>query len=139
MVTQLARNGWLLAWRGLIAVLFGLAALRPGATLTALVLLFGAYALADGLLALTASWLDRHALDREWVLLSKGLAGITIGALTYLWPSVTARELVFLIAAWTLLTGAFETVGVLDLRNVVKRERQMAWNGLIERQMLRAR
>ena len=48
MVTRLTRNWRLLTLRGMIAVLFGLAALVwPGATLTALALLFGAYALVD--------------------------------------------------------------------------------------------
>ena len=140
MVTRLARKGWLLALRGMVAVLFGLAALVwPGATLTALVLLFGAYALIDSLLALIVSLLDRHEFDHGWVLLLKGLAGIATGVLTFLWPSVTAQALVYLIAAWAILTGAFEVVAAVDLRNVVEGERQLAWGNLIEREMTGAR
>jgi uncharacterized membrane protein HdeD (DUF308 family) len=139
MVTRLTRKWWLLALRGMVAVLFGLAALVwPGATLTALVLLFGAYALVDGLLALVVSRLDRHEFDHGWVLLLKGLAGIATGALTLLWPSVTAQALLYLIAAWAILTGAFEAVAAVDLRNVVEGERQLAWGNLIEREMMGA-
>jgi len=138
-VTRLARKWWLLALRGMVAVLFGLAALVwPGATLTALVLLFGAYALVDGLLALIVSRLDRHEFYHGWVLLLKGLAGIATGVLTCLWPSVTAQALVYLIAAWAILTGAFEVVAAVDLRNVVESERQLAWGNLIEREMMGA-
>ncbi len=137
MVTRLTRKWWLLAWRGMVAVLFGLAALVwPGATLTALVLLFGVYALVDGLLAVIVSRLDRHEFDHGWVLLLKGLAGIAIGVLTYLWPSVTAQALVYLIAAWAILTGAFEVVAAVDLREVVEGERQLAWGNLIEHEMM---
>jgi uncharacterized membrane protein HdeD (DUF308 family) len=137
MVTRLTRKWWLLALRGMIAVLFGLAALVwPGATLTALVLLFGAYALVDGLLALIVSLLDPDEFDRGWVLLLKGLAGIGIGVVTFLWPSVTPQALLYLIAAWAVLTGAFEVVAALDLRNVVEGERQLAWGNLIEHEMM---
>ena len=140
MVTRLTRNWRLLALRGVVAVLFGLAALVwPGATLTALVLLFGAYALVDGLLALVVSRLDRHEFDHGWMLLLKGLAGIAAGVLTLLWPSITAQALVYLIAAWAILTGAFEVVAAVDLRNMVEGERQLAWGNLIEHEMTGAR
>ena len=120
-------------------MLFGLAALVwPGATLTALVLLFGAYALVDGLLAVIVSRLDRHEFDHGWVLLFKGLAGIAAGVLTYLWPSVTAQALVYVIAAWAILTGAFEVVAAVDLRKLVEGERQLAWSNLIEHEMMGA-
>ena len=139
MVTRLTRKWWLLTLRGMIAVLFGLAALVwPGATLTALVLLFGAYALVDGLLALIVSRLDRHEFDHGWVLLLKGLAGIATGVLTLLWPSVTAQALLYLIAAWAILTSAFAVVAAVDLRNMVEGERQLAWGNLIEHEMMGA-
>ncbi len=152
MVTQLARKWRMLALHGMVAVLFGWAALVwPGATLTALVLLFGAYALVDGLLALIVSLLDRYEFDHGWVLLLKGLAGIALGVLTFLWPGDTAQALLYLIAAWAILTGAFEVVAAADLRNVVEGERhwawrnvvegerQLAWGNLIEREMMGAR
>ena len=140
MITQLNRNWWLLAWRGMIPVLLGLAILVPlDINLAAMGLLFGAFALADGLLALIVSWLDRYEFDRGWVLLLKGPASIAIGVLTLLWPSITAQALVSLIAAWAILTGAFEAVTVLDLRDVVEGKRQSAWDNLIEREMMRVR
>ncbi len=136
MVTRLTRKWWLLALRGMVAVFFGWAALVwPGTTLTALVLLFGAYALVDGLLAVIVSLLDRNEFDHAWVLLLKGLAGIATGVLTYLWPSVTAQALVYLIAAWAILTGAFELMAAVDLRKLVEGERQLAWGNLIEHEM----
>ena len=139
MVTRLTRKWWLLALRGMIAALFGLAALVwPGATLTALVLLFGAYALVDGLLALVVSLLDPDEFDRGWALLLKGLAGIATGVVTFLWPSVTPQALLYLIAAWAVLTSVFEVVAALDLRNVVEGERQLAWGNLIEHEMMGA-
>jgi uncharacterized membrane protein HdeD (DUF308 family) len=122
----------------MIPVLLGLAVLvRLDITLAAMGLLFGAFALAEGLLALIVSRLDRHEFDHRWVLLLKGPASIAIGVLALLWPSITAQALVSLIAAWAILTGAFEAVAMLGLRKVVEGERQSAWDNLIEREMMR--
>jgi uncharacterized membrane protein HdeD (DUF308 family) len=140
MVARLARNGWVLAWRGMIAVLLGLAILvRLDITLAATGLLFGAFALTDGLLALIVSRLDRHKFDHGRVLLLREVAGIAIGLVALLWPSVTAQAMVYLIASWAILTGAFEAVAVLDLRSVAEGERKLAWGNAIEREMMRAR
>jgi uncharacterized membrane protein HdeD (DUF308 family) len=140
MITQSTRNRWLLALRVTIPALLGLAILIPlDVTLAAMGLLFGAFALADGLLALIVSWLDRYQVDHRWVSLLKGPASIAIGALTFLWPSIAAQALVSLIAAWAILNGAFAAVAVLDLRHVVEGKRQAAWDNLIVREMVRVR
>ncbi|HEX3458102.1 MAG TPA: DUF308 domain-containing protein, partial [Candidatus Baltobacteraceae bacterium] len=50
-----ARNWWALLIRGIAAVIFGILALVwPGATWYAIAILFGAYALVDGIFALVA-------------------------------------------------------------------------------------
>jgi len=140
MITQSTHKWWLLALRGMIPVLLGLAILvRLNIALAAMGLLFGAFALADGLVALIVNRLDRHESDRGWVLLLQGSASIAVGVVTLFWPSITAQALLSLIAAWAILTGAFEAVAVLDLRNVVEGERQSAWGNLIEREMTRVR
>jgi uncharacterized membrane protein HdeD (DUF308 family) len=52
----LRRNWWLLALRGLAAVVFGaLAFVWPGATLITLVWLFGGFALVNGVLSLAVA------------------------------------------------------------------------------------
>ncbi len=52
LLSALSERWWALLLRGLLAVLFGLIALfLPGMTLTVLVLVFGAYALVDGVFA----------------------------------------------------------------------------------------
>jgi uncharacterized membrane protein HdeD (DUF308 family) len=140
MITQLTRSWWWLALRGMVAVLLGLAILFPlDINLAAMGLLFGAFALADGLLALIVSRLDRYQFDDGWLLLLKGPASIAIGVLTLLWPGITAQALVALIAAWAILTGAFVAMAALDLRNLVEGARQSAWDNLIEREMMRVR
>ena len=54
---QLTRNWWILALRGAVSVVLGLIAfLLPALTLAALVILFGAFALVDGVTRLSAGF-----------------------------------------------------------------------------------
>jgi len=126
----LARNWWVVMLRGLVAILFGIATfVAPGISLLVLVLMFGGYALADGVLAL-ASAIRGHGSDRWWVLLLQGIVGIGAAVVTLVWPGITAFALVWVIAAWALVTGAFEVVVAFRLRRVIAHEWLLALSGL---------
>ena len=58
MAVILTRNWWALALRGLAGIIFGIITFAwPGISLAALVLLFGAYALTDGIFAIAMTLL----------------------------------------------------------------------------------
>ena len=102
----LARNWWLIALRGVLGVVFGLIALiLPFATILALVLLFSAYMLVDGVFAIYAA--VRAARQREnWGFMAfQGAASIVTAVLAFLWPGLTVFGFVLLIAAWSIVTG----------------------------------
>ena len=106
-MTHLYIGGWRrLALRGVAAILFGFATLAwPGLTLWALVLLWGAYALVDGVLALSTAISVPLLSHRGWLALH-GIAGIAAGIMTFAWPSITALALLYVIAAWAFIVGA---------------------------------
>jgi uncharacterized membrane protein HdeD (DUF308 family) len=132
MVVVLARNWWALALRGLAAVLFGIMAFAwPGMTLGVLVLLYGAYALVDGVLAIIAAVAGRTSGMPWWALLLEGVLGITVGILTFAWPGITALVLLYLIAAWAVATGVFEVVAAIRLRREIRGEWLLALSGII--------
>ena len=134
MMMQLIRKWSLLVLPAVVVMLYALAALIwPVATLTALRLLFGAYALADGLIIM--SRLARTDLDHGRRLRARGLASIALGVLIGLWSSATAPALVAIIAAWVILARAFETGAM----RVVAEKWQTVWGNLTERKMVRAR
>ena len=122
MDQAITRSSRLLGLAGLAGIIFGIAALVwPGITLVVLVALFGAFALVTGVFSLVAG-LD-FATERasHWVpMVLGGLGGIGIGVLTFFRPGITALALVFLIAAWAILTGVFEFVAGIEFTGQVK-------------------
>jgi len=132
MVHALARNWWALVLRGLFAVLFGIAAFAlPGITLGALVLLYGAFALVDGIFAVTSVMVGRPRGMPWWAVLVEGLFGIAVGVITFLWPGITALALLYLIAAWAVVTGVFEIVAAIRLRKEIEGEWLMVLSGIL--------
>jgi uncharacterized membrane protein HdeD (DUF308 family) len=127
MTTELAvvpRHWWALALRGVAAVVFGILAFTlPGMTLAVLVLLFGAYALVDGVLAIVSAL--RSSGEHLWYLLFEGVLGIVAGVAAFAWPGLTALVLLFIIAVWAVLTGLLEVVAAVRLRKAIKNE--WAW------------
>jgi len=132
MLLTLAQNWWAIVLRGVCAVLFGLAAfLWPGLTVTVLVLLYGAYALVDGVLAVLWSLAGRHLGAFPWGVLLAGVGGIIFGVITFLWPDLTALALLYLIAAWAIVRGAFEIIAAFHLRREIENEWLLALSGVL--------
>ena len=131
--TQVSRNyWWILALRGVLAVLFGvLAIVWPHLTLLVLVLLFGAYAIVNGVMALIVALQERRVYSRWWIVLIEGLAGIIAGLVAFLWPGITALALLYVIAAWALVTGVFEIVAAFSVRLPVAMEWTLALAGIL--------
>jgi len=132
MIGVLVRNwGWI-ALRGLIAILFGAFALfKPGITLVTLVLLFGAFALADGLFMAVSAVTNRRGEPRWGTLLFGGILGIATGVVTFLWPGITAVALLALIAVWAIFVGIAEISAAIQLRRVITGEWLLVLAGLL--------
>lgn len=130
MITALAQNWWTLALRGLAAVIFGiLAYVWPDITFTVLVLFFGAYALWDGVFALVGAF--RTSGDRRWMLILEGLVGIAAGIVTFVWPGAATLAILTIIAAWAIVTGIFEIIAAIRLREEIEGEWLMLFSGLL--------
>ena len=128
----LSRNwGWLVL-RGVAAVLFGVLALaRPGVTLAALVFMWGAYAIADGVLAMIAGWKIRDQGRPFWSLFFAGAVGVAAGVATYRWPGLTALVLLFGIAARAIGVGILQVVAAIRLRKAIEGEWALGLSGLL--------
>ncbi len=132
MLQTMARSWWLFVLRGVAAIIFGvLAFISPGATILALVLVFGVYAVVDGVLAVIASFQIREAVPQWWVVLLEGLAGVVVGIVALVYPQVTAGALLLLIAFWAVFTGIMEIIAAIRLRREIDNEWSLGLSGIL--------
>jgi uncharacterized membrane protein HdeD (DUF308 family) len=123
MPAMLNLNWWTLAIRGIAGVLFGLIALiMPGVTISALTFLFGAWALIDGIVSFGAAFRAGQLHRSWWAFLVEGIAGVLAAIATFTWPALTLLVLLYLIAAWAVITGVFEVIAAIELRRMIRRE-----------------
>jgi uncharacterized membrane protein HdeD (DUF308 family) len=121
-----------LALRGLVAILFGLAALFwPGLVLAVLIVFFGAYALVDGVLAIIAAFRSSGRGRRRTLLLIEGVIGILFGLVALIWPGHTALALLYIIAFWAILSGIARIVMAIMLRREIENEWSVALSGVL--------
>jgi uncharacterized membrane protein HdeD (DUF308 family) len=123
MSGAIARNWWMWLIRGAVAILFGILAFwLPGDTLVVIGLLFGAYALVDGVFAILATIRAVEEHQRWWPLMLEGIAGLLIAAITFFDVGITLLALYFTIAAWAFVTGVLEIVAAIQLRSHMANE-----------------
>jgi uncharacterized membrane protein HdeD (DUF308 family) len=125
---ELAQWWWTFILRGILAIAFGiLAFFAPGLGIAVLVGLFAAWALIDGATNL-AEAIRRRGRDRSWWLgILEGIVGIVAGVVALLFPALAAEALVLIIGAWAIITGIFEIVAAIRLREQISGE---LWLGL---------
>lgn len=109
------KHWWQILVRGIIALIFGIVVLAwPTAALIIFALLFGAFVFVDGIFTLVAAVNYKAGGGRRVWLYVAGIAGILVGLIIFLLPVVAIPMLililVYLIAAWALVTGVMELV-----------------------------
>ena len=130
MLEDLRLNWHWVALRGAVATLFGVCALIwPGITLAMLVLLWGAFALADGVVALVTAFRVHDAGRPFWSLAIEGVLGVGAGILTFMWPGITAFALLVVIATWAILMGIFQIIAAVRLRKEIENEWLLGLSG----------
>src|SRR5260370_13818515 len=116
---------------GLAAFLSGVPALiSPPGAVAAMVLLFGAYAIVDGIFNLIAAVRPPDG-RRWWPLAIEGVVSLAAGLVTFFWPGLTALALAMVIAAWSLITGVAELAAAIRLRKQLEHEWLLGLMGLL--------
>jgi uncharacterized membrane protein HdeD (DUF308 family) len=123
VINAVARTWWMWLIRGLAAILFGILAFTwPGLTWITIAILFGAYALVDGVFAIIAAVRAVQQQQRWWPFLLEGIVGILIAAITWYDIRITIAALYLTIAAWAFITGILEIVAAVQLRKHIPNE-----------------
>jgi uncharacterized membrane protein HdeD (DUF308 family) len=122
VIQLISDKWWLFVVRGLLAIAFGIAAFaRPDVALTALVTLYGFFALTDGLTSLAGCFLFTRTKFVWWMLL-EGLFGVAAGILTFAMPGVTALVLLTLLGIWLIASGAVRIALAIEMRKAIDNE-----------------
>lgn len=117
MSQMLAQNWWVVALRGVLALIFGaIAILLPGVTIAALVLLFAAYMLIDGIFATVAGMRAAQRHERWGLLVFEGILNFIAGGIAVVWPLITVVAFIYLLAAWAIVTGALAFAAAFRLQ-----------------------
>jgi uncharacterized membrane protein HdeD (DUF308 family) len=112
--TQLTKMRWAVGLNGLLSVIFGIVVIVwPDISLFALTIVFGAYALATGVVGLVAAFRGSGP-ERGWLGLSSVL-GIATGVLVLVWPDISELALLYVIGWYAVLFGLLAIVGAFRL------------------------
>lgn len=132
MAATPAHDWWVVLVSGIIAMLFGiLAIVLPHITLFVLILLFGIYALIDGISSLARAF-SAGKRGQRWIWPTLGgIVGIVAGVIALVLPGVTAVALIYIIGAWAIVTGIFEIITGISMRHEISHEWLMILGGVI--------
>jgi len=132
MLETLKSNWWLIVASGVLALVFGAGAfIWPDATLAALVIFYGAYALVEGILAVFAAIKAPQGSDGRGTLAVLGIISAAAGVLTFMYPDITAVALVYIIGAWAILRGIVQIYAAIQLRKEVSNEWLLLLAGVV--------
>jgi uncharacterized membrane protein HdeD (DUF308 family) len=122
---------WGVILGGIVAILFGLVVLVwPAITLRALILVFGIFAVAAGVFAILAG-VRAEDTRRRWLHITEGGVATLAGIVALAWPAITAAALLFVIAAWAIVTGIIEVAGAFRTRLAAMQEWLLLASGAI--------
>jgi uncharacterized membrane protein HdeD (DUF308 family) len=132
MLSSFAHHGWFAVLRGTLAIAFGLAAfVWPGLTLATLVALFGACALVDGIVTLGLGLFGLGSNKPRGATVLSGALGVLAGIVTFAQPAAAAFGLLYVIAAWAMITGLLQVAAAAQLREVISDEWLMGLGGAL--------
>jgi uncharacterized membrane protein HdeD (DUF308 family) len=94
-------------------------------------ILYGAFALIDGVLALAASFTSRSDTVPRWWLVLTGILGIAAGLIAMFWPGITALVLIMFIGAWAIVRGVMEILAAIQLRKQIEGEWLLVLAGVL--------
>lgn len=132
LLLHMLAQGWkIVLFRGILAIVFGLLVwISPEISLTTLILLFGSFAFADGILSILSAVHGRDHHPDWWILLLSGLIGVLMGILTFSAPNLTALALLFYIAIWVMVSGVLQILIAIRLRKEIDGEWLQMLGGL---------
>lgn len=131
MLSMMAANWWVILLRGIAGIIFGIIAiLNPAIAIEALITVFAAYVLVDGVLTIIAAIRHRDE-PRWWAVLIEGIISVIAGLAALFYPGIALLVGINLIAFWAILTGVFQIIAAIQLRKEIEGEFFMGLAGVL--------
>lgn len=116
MARRLTDRWQAIFWRGAVTILFAIGAFAwPIMTLSAVLILFGVFALADGALSLVLALREAPRTRWSFALLAEGALGILAGGVALFLPGLALSVALAVVCGWAVLTGVLEIVAASAL------------------------
>jgi uncharacterized membrane protein HdeD (DUF308 family) len=132
MLLVLARYWWIFLLKGLFAIALGiLAFVTPIKTLFAVLLVWGVFAVVEGVASIVQGIVGRRQHQALWPMVIVGLLGVAAGIIAWAWPGLTAFVLLAFIAFWSIFRGIFEIVAAIRIRKEIEGEWLLILAGLL--------
>lgn len=132
IASHLQKHWWLFLIRGLFGLALGIFAIAyPGATLATIVLLLGAYLVADGAVTVWKAFSVLRSDQYWWTLLLEGLLSLLVGFAIFSWPGLTVLTFALMIGFWAIVSGIVAIVAAIRLREYIKGEWLYALFGVV--------
>jgi uncharacterized membrane protein HdeD (DUF308 family) len=113
---------WLSVVGGIAGIAAGIvAAFLPGITALFLVTLIGAWAIVTGVMEIIAAYQLRKEIRGEWLLALNGVVSVLFGIFLWLFPGTGALALVWLIAAFAIISGVVLLALAFRMRSLAER------------------
>lgn len=123
MLGAMCRRWWVLLVRGLAAIALGICAIVwPGITLLALVYLFGAFTLIDGVASMMLGFHGEADGTIWWTMVVLGVLAVIAGIIAFAWPGLTLVALLVIVGVSAIVRGVFEVIAAIRLRKDIEDE-----------------
>ena len=127
---QLKKSWWLVAVRGVLAILFGVLALAsPYLVMFSLITFFAFFAVLSGFFIVTLAFIGEP--ENRFLRILEGLIFIAAGIIVYLNPVFAVGGIMIFIAAWAILSGVTQIFMAIRLRKIINNEFFLILNGII--------
>jgi uncharacterized membrane protein HdeD (DUF308 family) len=113
---------WIMLLIGILGlVVGGFALLNPPLSIMAFIYLVAFQAILLGVFIAMLGYKVRQATSREWILYLTGALSILFGVLVLMNPAAGSLSIIYLIASWAIVIGAFKIFFGFKVKNLPER------------------
>jgi len=113
---------WVMLLLGILGLLVGgFALLNPPVSMMAFIYLVAFQAIMLGVFVIMLGYKVRQVTTREWILYATGALSVLFGFLVVLNPGAGGLSIVYLIASWAIVIGAFKVFFGFKVKNLPER------------------